>query len=300
MNYKCSENDKGGIHLNRLILGVDAGNHKGKCAGPFGVDSFKTNICDWFERDVEEKFGADDMEFVINGRKGFAGSIAEHEDDYGNGTRYGDSKAHEDTLIRVLLAVNRYLNRYCPHYEHVAIVTGQPIRRHKATEKKAIADMLEGSHSVTVNGKSRTIVIDKVGVAPEGSGAFWSNPQMGKVHIIDIGSGTVNAATIIDNHHVNNKSSTFNFGMETVKNKEDLRGVARGIIGNIDKLKWNKDDKVFICGGIAEGITPYLSEHYPNAEILKPNMNRGDSLSTLHPVYANAVGFYELAKGAFE
>ena len=88
------------------MLGVDAGNHKGKVVGPFGVDSFKTNICDWFERNVEEKFGVDDMEFEIGNRKGFAGSIAEHEDDYGNGTRYGDSKAHEDTKIRVLLAIN--------------------------------------------------------------------------------------------------------------------------------------------------------------------------------------------------
>ena len=281
------------------MLGVDAGNHKGKVVGPFGVDSFKTNICDWFERDVEEKFGADDMEFEIGNRKGFAGSIAEHEDDYGNGTRYGDSKAHEDTKIRVLLAINRYLNRYCPHFEHVSIVTGQPIKRHKAAEKNAISDMLEGTHSIKVNGLKRTITIDKVGVAPEGSGAFWSNPQMGTIRIIDIGSGTINAATIIDNHHINNASDTFNFGMETVKNKNDLKGIARGIIGNTTKLKWKKDDKILICGGTTEGIAPYLSEHYHNAEILVPSMNRGEGVSTLHPVYANAAGFYVLAKGAY-
>lgn len=285
--------------MNRLVLGVDAGNHKGKVAGPFGVDSFKTNICDWFERNVEEKFGLDDMQFEIGKRKGFAGSIAEYEGDYGDGTRYGDSKNHEDTKIRVLLAINRYLNRYCPHYEHVAIVTGQPIKQHKVKEKEGIVKMLEGSHDITVNGMKRTIIIDKVRVAPEGSGAFWSNPKMGTVRIIDIGSGTINAATVIDNHHINNKSDTFNFGMETVKNKSDLRGIARGIIGNTDKLKWSKDDKVLICGGIAEGITPFLSEHYHNAEILVPGMNRGEGLSTYHPVYANAVGFYVLAKGAY-
>lgn len=50
---------------------------------------------------------------------------------------YGDSKAHEDTKIRVLLAINRYLDRYCPHFENIAIVTGQPIKRHKQTEKNS-------------------------------------------------------------------------------------------------------------------------------------------------------------------
>ena len=279
----------------KLILGVDAGNHKGKVCGPFGIDSFKSNICDWFERDVEETFGQDDMEFEIDGRKGFAGSIAEYEDDYGNGTRYGDSKNHEDTKIRVLLGINRYLDRYCPQWERVSIVTGQPIKRHKAEEKKAIAKMLEGSHDVTINRKKRKIIIDAVGVVPEGAAAYWSNPQKGTVRIIDIGSGTINAATNIDNHHINNQSDTFNFGMETVKNKNDLQGIARGIIGNTTRLKWNKTDKILICGGIAEGIAPHLIEHYHNAEILKPYMNGGE----LHPVYSNAVGFYVVAKGAY-
>lgn len=285
--------------MKRLVLGIDAGNHKGKVVGPFGVDEFKTNICDWFERDVEESFGPDDMEFEINGRKGYAGSIAQYEDDFGDGTMYGDSKAHEDTKVRVLLAINRYLNRYCPHFENVAIVTGQPIKRHKPEEKNAICDMLEGTHDVTVNGQYRKITIDKVGVAPEGSGAFWSNPSMGTVRILDIGSGTVNAATIIDKKHINKSSDTFNFGMETVKNKEDLSSIARGIIRNTTKLKWHKNDKVYICGGISEGISPFLSEHYTNAEVLVPGVNRGDGYFVLHPVYANAVGFYTLAKGAY-
>jgi len=285
--------------VNRLILGIDAGNHRGKVAGPFGVDSFKTNICDWFERNVEETFGSDDMEFLINGRKGFAGSIAEIEDEFGNGTMYGDSKAHEDTKIRVLLAIHRYLERYCPHFERVAIVTGQPIKRHKPDEKKAISDMLKGKHEIKVNGKARTIYIEEVGVAPEGSASFWNIGEMGTFRIIDVGSGTVNAATIIDKRHVNNASDTFNFGMETVKNKSDLDTVARGIIRNTTKLKWNKQDKIMICGGIAEGITPHLVEHYPHAEILVPGLARGNGVKSYQPVFANAIGFYALAEGAF-
>ncbi|MGE7946454.1 ParM/StbA family protein [Lysinibacillus sp. NPDC093688] len=285
--------------MNRIILGIDAGNHKAKVVGPFGVDSFKTNICDWFERDVEESFGPDDMEFEVDDRKGFAGTIAQFEDEFGDGTRYGDSKAHEDTKIRVLLAIHRYLGRYCPHIEKVSFVTGQPIKRHKKAEKESIIEMLKGNHEIKMNGKSRKVSIEQVAVAPEGSGAFWVRPSDGIVRVIDIGSGTVNAATIIDKRHINNASTTFNFGVETVANKDDLQKIARGIIRNTTKLKWDKDDKTLICGGITEGIASYIAEHYINAEIINPTIARGNGVTTLHPVFANAVGFYEIAKGAF-
>lgn len=300
MYYICNTKRKG-ILLDRIILGIDAGNHKAKIVGPFGVISFKTNICDWFERDVEESFGPDDMEFEIDGRNGFAGTIAQFEDEFGNGTRYGDSKAHEDTKIRVLLAIHRYLGRYCPHIEKVSFVTRQPIKRHKQAEKESIIAMLKGDHEVKVNGKIRKVLIEQVAVAPEGSGAFWAlaQPSNGVIRVIDIGSGTVNAATIIDKRHINNASTTFNFGVETVANKGDVEKIARGIIRNTTKLKWSKNDKILICGGITEGISPYIIEHYINAEIINPTIHRGNGVTTLHPVFANAVGFYAIAKGAF-
>lgn len=285
--------------MDKLILGIDAGNHKAKVVGQFGVDSFKTNICDWFERDVEEVFGQDDMEFEINGRKGFAGTIAQYEDQFGDGTTYGDSKAHDETKIRVLLAIHRYLKRYCPHIERISIVTGQPIKQHKQSEKDKIIKMLQGEHEIKVNSQCTKVIVEQVAVAPEGSGAFWAFPSDGMIRIIDIGSGTVNAATIIDKRHVNNASTTFNFGVETVSNKEDLEKIARGIIRNTTKLKWNKTDRILICGGITEGIAPYIIEHYINAEIINPTITRGNGVTTLHPVFSNAVGFYAIARGAF-
>jgi len=285
--------------LDSIILGIDAGNHKAKVVGQFGEDSFKTNICDWFVRDVEENFGNDDMEFEIDGRKGFAGSIAQYEDEFGDGTRYGDTKAHEDTKVRVLLAITRYLNRYCPSIEKVSIVTGQPILRHNQKEKSLIIDMLVGEHSIKVNDKRKNITIENVGVSGEGSGAFWACPQEGLVRIIDIGSGTVNAATIIDKRFINTASTTFNFGVETVKDKDDTEKIVRGIIRSTTRLKWNKKDKVLICGGTAERMFENLNKHYTNSEIIKPSIQRGSGAKTLHPVFANAVGFYELAKGAF-
>ena len=286
--------------MDRLILGIDAGSHTAKVMGPFGTDSFLSNVCDWFERDIKEQFGADDMEFEIDGRKGYAGTIAKYEDEFGGATIYGESKAHQDTKIRVLLAINRYVNKYCPHITNVSIVVGQPIKGHNDTEKTAIKEMLFGKRTIIVDGITRTFFIENVGVAVEGSTAFWCLPQDGLVRIIDIGSGTVNAATIIDKKHINNASATFNFGMETINNKEDLQAVARGIVQNTTKLKWNKTDKVYICGGASEGIFPFIVEHYSNAQLLNPQIRTESGVKILSPVFANAVGFYTVAKGAFK
>jgi len=46
MRNKCC----GGNSLGNLILGIDAGNHTAKVAGDYGIDSYRTAICDWFER----------------------------------------------------------------------------------------------------------------------------------------------------------------------------------------------------------------------------------------------------------
>lgn len=285
--------------MSKLILGIDAGNHKAKVAGPYGTDSYRTAICDWFERDIVESHGDDDMEFDIDGRKGFAGSIAVYEDEFGGGSMFGDTKAHEDTKIRVLLAIYRYGKKYGIDITDVSLVTGQPITSHKSADKKKIQDMLIGQHIFTVNGESISFNIVEVAVGAEGSGAFWSAPVSGVTRIIDIGSGTVNAATINNKKYINNASDTFNFGMETVNNKEDLASVARGVIRNTTKLKWDRTDHVLVCGGIAKDMLPYVQQHYGNAELLQPTLQEGNHVTISSPVFANAIGFYKLAKGAF-
>ncbi len=286
--------------MSNLILGIDAGNNGAKVAGPYGIDISKTAICGWFERDVEETFGDDDVEFEICGRKGYAGSIAKEEDEYGGGSMFGDTKAHDDTKVRVLLAVNRYIKKYCPGEEIVKIVVGQPIATHKELEKKKIKDMLLGAHDFVVNGERVSFYIEAVEVATEGGGAFWSRPEIGLVHMLDIGSGTVNAITIKDKKIINNSSSTFNFGAETIKNKSDMSGMARGIIQNTTKLKWHKDDFVLVCGGIADRVATHLQGHFKNIEVLNPQFQYKDGVTIAHPVYANAIGFYNIAKGIFK
>lgn len=284
----------------RLILGVDAGNYQAKSAGPYGVDTFRTSICDWFLRDFNEQFGSDDMEFEIDGRRGFSGTIASYEDEYGVATLYGDTKAHEDTKIRVLLAIHRYVERYCPGIEEITLVIGQPIISHQEDEKQKLIMMLEGPHEITVNGARRRYHIRDIAIAAEGSSAFWSMPSSNLCRYIDIGSGTINCATIRDKRIIQNASGTFNFGMETVSDKNNLDSIARGIIRSTAQLKWQRQDNVFVCGGIANKILPYLVSHYDNARTVVPQLRRHDGvIEGLEPVYANAVGFYEIARLVF-
>ncbi|KMY32394.1 hypothetical protein ACZ11_09705 [Lysinibacillus xylanilyticus] len=58
----------------------------------------------------------------------------------------------------------------------------------------------------------------------------------------------MNAVTIVDKKHINKASTTFNFGVETVGDKDDVQEIASGIIRNTTKLKWDKNDKILICG----------------------------------------------------
>lgn len=283
--------------MSKLIIGVDAGNYRAKVAGPYGVDAYRTSICDWFERDIVEKHGDDDMEFEVDGRRGFAGTIAAYEDQFGVGGMYGESKAHEDTKIRVLLGLHRYLAKYSPNERYVSIVTGQPIKTHKPEEKALIVDMLRGEHDFTVNGERQRIIIEEVGVAAEGSAAFWSSPSMGTVRIIDVGSGTINCATIVDKRHINTASATFNFGMETAGEGANLAEIARAVIRATTQLKWRKNDVVFICGDAANALLPYIVEHYGQARTISPLLRLANGgVEVLAPVYANAVGCYEIAR----
>lgn len=283
--------------MSSLLIGIDAGNYNAKVAGPYGEDIFRTKICGWFVRNVDEEHGHDDMEFEIGDRKGYAGTIAVNEDQFDGIAMYGESKVHEDTKIRVLLAIHRYIVKYAPDTTHISIVVGQPIKTHLPGEKEELEKMLRGPHDFIVNGKKRKFTIVAVGVAPEGSGAYWANPQDGRVRIIDIGSGTVNCATILDNRHINTASETFNFGMETVKNKSDLKEVARLVISATSTLKWRKTDKVFVCGGVANELLPHLTHHFSDVQTLVPHLQmKSDAYETLAPDYANAVGFYELAR----
>lgn len=270
-----------------MRLGIDAGNARVKVAGAAGVIDFDAAVGEWRERKLVNAHGPDDMEVEYRGRLFFAGSLARCESEFG-GTMMGDSKAHEEAKLRVLLAVARYNCTEC----HV--VTGQPIGRHAAEEKQKIISALKGEHEVVINGRRHRFAILDVKVAAEGAAAFWACPQAGAVRIIDIGSGTVNCATILDHRYVDKDSFTLSFGLNSTKS-EDRAAMADGIARECLK-KWRRGDMVLLVGGGAENLAPHLQRHFVNAEIFRPALNG----KQLHPIYANAIGYYTLARGLFQ
>src|SRR5690606_25466293 len=110
-------------------------------------------------------------------------------------------------------------------------------------EKGKIIDMVRGEHVFWVNGRRQRVQVDEVGVGAEGSSAYWGKVSDGRVRIIDVGSGTVNCATIHDAKHIHSASGTFNFGTETLTRKGNLEGLVRGIVRSTTELRWNRRDK---------------------------------------------------------
>lgn len=273
-----------------MILGIDGGNSETKICGPYGVLKFPSDLGEYRELNLKNVPGIDDMVYEYQGRKGFAGNLARDESEFG-GAIQGNTKAHNDTLIRILLALHRYAES--GEYQ---IVVGQPIETHSEIEKAKIKLMLTGKHSIKINGREKTFAITKVEVAAEGGAGFWAAPRDGLVRILDIGSSTVNGATLHDRRYIDRDSFTLSYGAGTVRSF-DLESMARGITAKA--AKWGKQDKVLLIGGLAEEIERYISRHFPNAEVMRPLVRYGDGWKQVHPIYANAVGFYQIARGVY-
>lgn len=275
-----------------MILGIDAGNYQVKVVGERGVMSFYSDIGEYRDLRLKQYHGEDDMVVEYEGEKYFAGTLAKFESEYG-GTIMGNTKAHKDAKLRVLIA----LHKYCNDRQHVSIVTNQPIEKHIDSEKVKIKNMLKGSHTLSINGEVKTLFIDRIEVAPEGACAIWSDQYQGKVRIIDIGSGTVNCATIQDMRYVDKDSFTINFGANT-NMTNNLEYMTQGIIRQVSR-KWQQDDFVLLAGGIADDILPFIKSHFVEATTIKPKLQTGNKIQVFHPVFANAIGAYQIGVGMY-
>jgi plasmid segregation protein ParM len=233
------------------------------------------------------------MVYEYKGSRGFAGALAEQECEYAV-SRTDDTKAHEDTIIRTLLA----LHTHCSDTEF-RIVVGQPISTHTKNEKQQIVDMLQGVHEFTLNGITKHLHIREVKVAAEGAAAYWCNPKPGKIHLIDMGGSTVNLATLIDGKYVDRDSWTLGFGFNTVTTK-DFAPIARRICLEARK-KWSRDEPVYIVGGIAQQLLEHVFGYFNVVDVLNAKYQpQPGTIRMLPPVYANAVAFFNIAREVYK
>jgi plasmid segregation protein ParM len=271
-----------------MIIGIDAGNNEVKVAGPLGLDRFHSAIGEFRERNIKDTHGKDDIVFQYQNRKGFAGSLALAESEF-SGSLMGDSKAHEDAKLRVLIA----LHRYSQTTNNFQLLVGQPISKHSDQEKRIIKEMLKGYHEISINGVTKSFMISNAEVAAEGGTAFWSRPVDGLIRIIDIGSGTVNCATLNNKRYIDKDSFTLTFGMNTVRTR-DLTEMARGIVTQTSK-KWDLNDQVYLVGGAAKQLLPHIQKFYRFSSLLNPVFEGKEQ----DPIFANAIGFYNIGTAVY-
>jgi plasmid segregation protein ParM len=277
---------------NEMILGIDAGNDKTKVVTKDGVFSFHSAIGEFRERNLEQCFGSDDMIFEFEGKKGFAGTLALYESEF-VGSRKGESKAHEEAKLRILLAIHRFSDE-----EVNDIIVGQPISTHNKLEKDEIKNMLQGEHVLKVDyGKGfvkKKFYIRHVNVAAECACVYLTQPKEGLIRIIDIGSGTINCATVRDLMFIDKDSFTIPFGLETVKNK-DYEAIARAIV-NQTLNKWSLDDNVWLVGGGANVLFDELKRYFKNIRIHYASF-KGEKYD---PIFSNAIAFYQIGLMLYE
>jgi len=261
------------------IVAIDAGGHSTKIYDGQKIHRFSSAIgYDWRERNLKQQQGEYDFEWEYKGQRGFAGTLALYESECAE-SRKGDSKAHPDALLRILIA----LHQFGEGIEH-KIVVGQPIKTHTKDEKELIKGMVIGRHELTVNGQRKHLLITRCEVAAEGVTAGLLAPGIGTVRVIDIGSGTVNFGTLIDRRFNDKGSFTLSSGVETIRST-DSQAFGRQISLRALSSGWKDSDAVFLCGGGAGVMLEVVRGYFPNAQLI-----------SVEPVTANVRAFHMIAR----
>lgn len=258
-----------------MTKAIDGGNAYTKFYDGVLLKRFPSEISlDYRERSLVQKHGEYDFVWEYEGKKGFAGTLAEEAEC--GGSIGGDSKAHFDARLRILIA----LHQFTQGVSH-DIVVGQPISKHES-EKQVIKEALLGSHELIVNGEKKLLFVKRCEVAAEGVVAGLLKPSNGIMRVMDVGSATVNYGTLKDKRFLDRDSWTVLEGLETFTH-QNYEAIGRKIAGNALK-KWRREDRVLIVGGGAEYVYPQVKQIFPKAELFND------------PTFANVKAFYLIAR----
>lgn len=194
------------------------------------------------------------------------------------------SKNHLFYELSTLVAIHQY--GYSSNY----LICSVPIKMHNEDEKNARISSLKKSHTITVNGVTRTFSIDDVKVAPESVSAFWLNQPTGKTRWLDLGSRTIGYGSTVNeddvNRFIDTESGTFfGMGLQALDEKYEAKGLADYVCGRLIKV-WDTNDKVYLLGGGAldDELVMQIIKYFPNAEVIND------------PQMANARAMYRLGK----
>lgn len=269
-------------------VGLDLGRRNVKLFTGDRYVWFPAVVGEWRDLKLRNNFGSKAFDCMYGGERFFAGVLAENESEFARQMLIED-KAHQDTLLLALIALS-----HSPH-DDFDIVTGLPVNLHDEEHKNALSNLLVGTHTITVNGVTRTLTIHRVRVVVEGGGAFWSSPKDGVVRLIDGGSKTINYITMRNRKYVDRDSGTLGFGFDTNKST-DASQLASRVVGEVGK-KWGKQDKVYTVGGEASRLASLVKPFFPNTATLQPEQSAISTDGSIDfNMFANAMGYYNIGR----
>lgn len=257
-----------------VVCAVDTGRSGTKTVAEGTRDYFPSMLGEYREFRLERAMSVTDMIVEYEGEKYYVGSVAE-ESISGAQMMLG-SKAHNDTKLFVLSALHRVL----PGNSSVLLIVGEPIANHTPQEKANLKSLLTGTHKITVNDEEKIFDIQRIEVAAECATPGWAMRRAGKFHVIDVGSRTVNYATMNGNRWIDKLSGSLDYGLETVQNLS-IPLFTRKVIADLTK-RLNSLFPLILIGGKATELLPYFKQYTDNVSVADD------------PLYANANAFFKL------
>lgn len=264
----------------QLIAPIDTGRDTIKL---INKKQFRSVVGDWQKRNLSNE---GDYEVTINDEKFFVGDLAISESITPR-EMTTESKIHSETKILFLTAL--YLTTTD---ENPIVITGVPITQFLPETKAEFEKLLFGCYDIKINDQTtRHFNINNITIVPEGAASFWyalsKNKQLefGKKRIIDIGSRTINFATLNGKKYINKDSGTLSYGCLKLKDdKITHEQLANKIIADLSQkwLEYNSDDVILLTGGGSLLIGEILKAHYKNC------------LQIENPVFANVEGYYRM------
>lgn len=274
------------MSLSSGLIAIDDGGHSTCVVTRNGQEMFPSVKGVHGERNLTEPMGKHDYIVEYKSQKYVMGTLAKFDCEYPL-QMHTDTKQHKFFDLSILVAIHQFgfANNY--------LVTSVPIAMHTEDEKRGRIKRLEGEHTITVNGHTKTFYIMEARVAPETASAYWIKEPQGKARFIDLGSRTIGYATTISENGItrflDTESGTFyGKGLEANKGSYNSLALADYICGRLIS-KWKRDDDVFLLGGGAldSDLVSSIRDYFPKSSIVD------------NPQMANSIGMYLLGKVVF-
>lgn len=263
------------------IVSIDTGRDSIK---PLNKKQFRSVVGDWQKRNLSND---GNYEVEINNEKYFVGDLALSES-VACREMATESKIHIETKILFLTALGLTATE-----ENPFIITGVPIRQFTTETKENLEKLLCGNYIIRINNfPVKRICVNSITIAPEGGASFWyalsknQSLEIGKKRIVDIGSRTINYATIDGKKYINKDSDTLQYGC--LKLKDDritLEQLAHKIVADLSKawLEYDPDnDLILLTGGGSILLGDILKRHFKKCQLIDD------------PIFSNVQGYYRM------